>query len=286
MKTLANWNGAEMPLDEVRVPALDRAFLFGDAVYEVLRVCGGRLWRVDDHMQRLARGLQELSINFSVDLVKERVQTTLASSGESEAIIYIQISRGAGTRRFHHFPEDAVPNCLIYVEHFEDPAAPLRVEGAKAITARDVRWQRNDLKVTSLLANCMAASEAQRLGCLEAVMLRDGILTEGSRTSVFGVKNGKVLVAPSGPAVLPGITKRHVVELCTQKNIPMIEQRISEAELFELDELFLTGTTIQVVPIISLDEKPVGTGQVGPVVKQVQAAFNQSVEDWLLKAAV
>src|SRR5262249_36069775 len=145
---------------------------------------------------------------------------------------------------------------------------------------------RNDLKVTSLLANCMAASEAQRQGCLEAVMLRDGVVTEGSRTSVFGVKDGKVLVAPSGPAVLPGITKRHVIELCKQKGIPMTEARISETELFELDELFLTGTTIQVVPIVILDDKPVGQGKVGPVVKQVQEAFNQSVKDWLEKAAV
>ena len=285
--TLANWNGAEMPLAEVRVPAMDRAFLFGDAVYEVIRIFGGRLWRLDDHMSRLQRGLTELSIDFAIETLKERLFSTVSNSGEKEAIAYIQITRGVGPRRFHHFPADAKPNCLVFVERFDDPAALQRKSGAKAVTAKDIRWQRNDLKVTSLLANCLAAQSAQSQGCMEAVMIdRDGLVTEGSRTSVFGVKDGKVLVSPNGPIVLPGITKKQVIELCQKGGIPTSEQRIREAALFDLDELFITGTTIQIVPLISLDGNPIGDGQPGPIVRQLQTAFAQTVAEWLSKDVV
>lgn len=286
MGTLANWNGVEMPLDQVLVPVMDRAFIFGDAVYEVIRIYDGRLWRINDHLERLNRGLKELAIDFSVDEVKDRLLRTLKSSQEKEAIAYIQITRGTAPKRFHHFPGNVSPNCLIFIEHFEDAAAPLRQSGAKAITAKDVRWQRNDLKVTSLLANCLAAQSANSKGCIEAIMVRDGLVTEGSRTSVFGVKGGQVIVSPAGPHVLPGITKRQVIELCKSKNIPMLEGRITEEELFQLDEVFITGTTIQIVPIISVDEKPVADGKPGPVVRQLQNGFSQAVSDWLAKATV
>jgi D-alanine transaminase len=284
MKTLANWNGQEMPLDEVMVPAMDRAFIFGDAVYEVMRIYDGRLWRMSDHLERLAGGLKELAIDFSIDELKERLQRTLKNSREREAIVYIQITRGTARRRFHHFPGDTAANCLIFIEHFDDAAAPHRQSGATAVTTRDVRWQRNDLKVTSLLANCMAAQVANSKGCIEAIMLRDGLVTEGSRTSVFGVKAGEVIVSPAGPHVLPGITKRQVIEICKSKSIPMTEGRITEEELFQLDEVFITGTTIQIVPIISVDEKPIGDGKPGSVVKRLQSAFAQAVSDWLAKA--
>lgn len=281
--TLANWNGVEMPLEEVRVPAMDRAFLFGDAVYEVIHIYGARLWRENDHFDRLQTGLTELRIPYEVETVKRLLRETLKHSGEQEALAYIQITRGASETRRHYFPEHPQPNCLIYVEPFDGThAAKLREEGGAAMLIPDIRWQRNDLKVTSLLANCMASEQAHSLGCVEAIMLdQKGMLTEASHSSVFGVKNGTIIVSPSSPTVLPGITKRQVIELCQQANIPMEEGRIAERDVYNLEELFVTDTVEEIVPVVRLNDKPIGNGKPGPVVRQSQNAFKQSIAAWL-----
>lgn len=272
-----------MPLEEVQIPALDRAFLFGDAVYEVIRVYGSRLWRLPDHLARLKTGLTELRIRYDISEVEANLKQTLLNSEHQEALAYIQITRGAAQTRRHHFTETLIPNCLIYVEPFDDSAGKqLRKAGGKAILLNDIRWQRNDLKVTSLLANCLASQAAHSHGCTEAIMLdRNDMLTEASHSSVFGVRNGTLMVSPQSPTVLPGITKRQVIELCKQANIPMEEGRIKRSEVYELDELMVTDTVEEIVPIVQLDDKPIGTGTPGPVVTQLQQAFQKSIADWL-----
>lgn len=284
MKTLANWNGTEMPLAEVMVPALDRAFLFGDAVYEVIRIYGGRLWRLDDHLDRLNTGLEELNIPYSVNTVEKILKETLTNSGEREAIAYIQITRGAAPARRHSFPDPGTvkPNCLIYIEHFDGPNKEHQEQGTKAILVDDIRWQRNDLKVTSLLANCIASQQAHAQGATTAIMVdKRGILTEASHSSVFAVRNSTLMVSPQSPTVLPGITKRQVIELCRSANIAMEEGRLSQTDIAAIDELIVTDTVAEIVPVVQVDGTPIGTGKPGPIVKSLQAAFRQSIDNWL-----
>lgn len=273
-----------MPLDEVLVPALDRAFLFGDAVYEVIRIYGGRLWRLADHLDRLKTGLTELMIPYSIDRVEQTLKETLTNSGESEAIAYIQITRGAAQERRHYFPDPGVvkPNCLIYVEPFTGPTRQDQQQGTKAILVDDIRWQRNDLKVTSLLANCMASQQAHVQGCTTAILVdKKGFLTEASHSSVFAVRNSTLMVSPQSPTVLPGITKRQVIELCQSANIAMDEGRLSQADIASIDELIVTDTVAEIVPVVQLGDSPIGTGKPGPIVKQLQTAFRQSIDNWL-----
>lgn len=280
--TLANWNGQIMPLREVMVPACDRAFLLGDAVYEVVRVYQSRPWKIDEHLERLKDSLESIKIT-AVDLgvVKKNCLETLSASGISEAIIYMQISRGEA-RRTHRFPTRCTPNVLIYVEEFADPYKDLRQCGVRAITYPDIRWGRNEIKATSLLANCLAAEAAAEAGCAEAILIDNkNLVTEGSHTSVFAVRSGKLLVSPAAPNILPGITKRQVLSLCSQSNIETIEGRLAKDDLWTCDEVFVTGTPEEILPVVNIDGKPIAGGKVGPIALQLQDNFNSTLSMWL-----
>ena len=279
---LANWNGQEMDLSEVRVSVLDRAFLFGDAVYEVIRVYGKHAWKIDEHFNRLQSSLEAIKIH-PVDLseIRRQTDTTLTNSSIREGIIYIQVTRGEASRT-HYFPRTIIPNCLIYVDEFTDPYKDLRAHGVHVITYPDIRWSRNYIKVTSLLANCLAAEAAFELGCLESILIdSQGFVTEGSHTSIFAVRNGCLLVAPDGPNILPGITKRQVLNLANDSNIPIKEQRLAKSDIQEIDELFLSGTPEEILPIISVDNRPVGNGKPGPIALKLQEQFRETLVSWL-----
>jgi D-alanine transaminase len=281
MDVLANWNGQEMPLSEVQVPALDRSFLFGDGVYEVIRIYSGRPWRLSEHLERLAKSLAAMNIDFAVSTAGERLFTTLKSSGLKEALAYVQVTRGAA-QRTHHFPEIVKPNCLVWVEPISDRYHDFRSNGAKAITYPDIRWKRNDIKCTSLAANCMAAEAARAAGCLESIFVDElGYMTEGSHSSIFGVQHGRVLVTPSSVAVLPGITKRQLIELCRVASIELEETRVTKQALFALDELFLTATPEEIIGIVEVDGQRIGSGTPGPVTRSLQHAFSATIEAWL-----
>ena len=277
---LANWNGQQMPLEDVRVSVLDRAFMFGDAVYEVIRIYGGRLWNFDEHIGRLAASLAELKIDFDVKPIRAQLERLIQVQAIEEGLAYLQVTRGAAARH-HYYPLITTPNCLLYVEHFDDPYAEARQTGAKAITFTDIRWGRNDIKVTSLVANCMAANQARQAGCIEALLLRDGFVTEGSHTSVFAVRSGKVIVSPSSKAVLPGITKKQVIELCQGANIGMQEGKLKASELSDIEELFITATPEEIIAIVEVDGVKIGNGHPGPVTTRLQAIFRHAVNSWL-----
>lgn len=271
---LANWNGKEMPLNNVRVSVLDRAFLFGDSVYEVIRVYNKFCFRVDDHFDRMKKSLDSLQIS-GVDIpeVRRRLHQLINNSGLDNALAYLQITRGVA-KRTHHYPQDYTPNILIYVEPFGDPYKQEREHGAKAVTHPDIRWRRNDIKATSLAANCMASSFARQKGCFEVIFINnEGFMTEGSHTSIFGIKEGKLLVTPSGSNVLPGITKRQVLEIAENIKLPVEEARVKEEEIHLLDELFLAGTPEEIIPIVSVDDKQVGDGKPGPIVSKIYDEF-------------
>lgn len=278
MDALANLNGEIMPLEAVRISALDRGFLLGDAIYEVLRVYGGKLWLEDGHLERLKRSLHEVRID-GVDLhrLRQRMHQTLTASGFQEATLYIQITRGSAPRS-HVFPAQATPLELLYVQAFEDPYQESRRTGIRAITHPDLRWERCDIKSTNLLANVLAAQAAKEAGCKEALLfLPDGTLTEGTHTSLFGVQKGSLVTAPNSPAILPGITRSLILQLAHKLKAPILEKNLRLQELGNIDELFLSGTTSEVLPIVEVDGKRIGKGTPGEVTRRLQEAYQEEV---------
>lgn len=278
--TYADWNGEVMPLEDVRVSVLDRAFLFGDGIYEALRVYGGEPFLLREHMDRLKRSLQEVSIDADVDAFEKRTLSLLAKSGVKEGLIYQQVTRGVYPRVHKFPPKGTKPNELVWVKEFsETPFGEFRDSGAAVVTVTDVRWKRCDIKSVNLLANCMAAEAAAQAGCQEALLIaEDGSIVEGSHTSAFGVKDGRVWTMPLGPHILPGITRALVLKLANRANIEVIERCLLKAELGQIDELFLTGTTSEVLPITKVDGKPVGSGKPGPVTQKLVAEYQREIE--------
>jgi D-alanine transaminase len=277
--TLADWNGEVMPLEDVRVSVLDRAFLFGDGIYEALRVYGGKPFLLREHMDRLRRSLKEVSIESDVDAFEKRTLSLLAKSGVKEGLIYQQVTRGVYARVHKFPPKGTKPNELIWVKEFtETPFADVRETGATVVTYPDVRWKRCDIKSLNQLGNCMAAEAAAQAGAQEALLIADdGSIVEGSHTSAFGVKDGRVWTMPLGPNILPGITRALVLKLANRANIEVIERCLSKAELDHIDELFLTGTTSEVLPVTKVDGRPVGTGKPGPVTQKLVAEYQKEI---------
>jgi len=279
MIALANVNGVQMPLSEVRVSALDRGFLFGDAVYEVLRVYAGKPFLLDEHMERLAQSLKAIRIS-GVDLarMRRRIAETIAAGDFREAIVYIQVTRGAAASRSHFFPPDAAPLELLWVEPLVDTYGPLRENGVRAVTLPDIRWERCDIKSTNLLANVLSAQAAKEAGAYEALLyLPDGTILEGTRTSCFSVLNGCLLTAPRSPHILPGITRGLILKLAQQLGIPFREQLLNRSDLQKVTELFLTGTTSEVLPVVDVDDMPIGSGLPGPITRRLQEGYRRAV---------
>jgi D-alanine transaminase len=269
-----------MPLADVRVSVLDRGFLFGDAIYEVIRVYHGRPFLFADHLARLQRNLQKLRIAADAERIAQRALQTLSHSGIQDGTIYIQITRGEAPRT-HHFPHPAVtPNELISVRAVGEGYRRARETGGQAILIPDLRWKRCDIKSVNLLANCLGAEEAYQQGCDEALFVaEDGTLAEGTHTSLFGVRQGTILTAPLGSHLLPGITRKLVLRLAQNVGVPVTEQALHRDRLEEIDEIFLTGTTSEILPIIKVEAKAIGTGKVGPVVRALQDAYRSAVEE-------
>jgi D-alanine transaminase len=279
---LANINGEPMPLAEAKVSALDRGFLLGDAVYEVLRVYAGKPWLADEHFERLRRSLEAVRIG-GIDLgrVRRRMMETIAAGRFREATAYIQITRGAAPRA-HPFPANATPLEFLYVQEFVDPYREARQTGAAVLTQPDIRWDRCDIKSTNLLGNVLAMQAAREAGCVEALLyLPDGTLTEGTHTSFFGVLGNTLLTAPLTNAILPGITRSLTLRLAGKADIPVREHVLKREDLGRVSELFLTGTTSEVLPVVRVDGQPIGDGKPGPVVRRLQAAYADAVREFL-----
>jgi len=282
MEPLANINGVSLPLSEAKVSALDRGFLFGDAVYEVLRVYGGKPWLEDEHFRRFERSLAAIRITgVDVGRLRQRMHETIRAGDFREATTYIQVTRGAAPRG-HAFPAGTVPLEFLYVQEFRDPYAAAREQGAAVVTQPDIRWDRCDVKSTNLLANVLAMQAAKEAGGVEALLyLPDGTLTEGTHTSFFGVLHGTVLTAPNSNAILPGITRGLVLRLAARAGVPVREHVLRRDDLGQVSELFLTGTTSEVLPVTSVDGRPVGDGRPGPVARRLQEAYRQAVREFV-----
>lgn len=285
MEPLANLNGTITPLADVRISPLDRGFLFGDAIYEVLRVYRGKPWLADEHFQRLERSLAAIRIQgIDVNRIRERMLETIAAGTFLEATVYMQITRGAATRA-HAFPSGAQPLEFIFVQEFRDPYVEARKSGAAVITQPDVRWDRCDIKSTNLLANVLAMQSAKEAGALEALFyLPDGTLTEGTHTSFFGVRDGAVLTAPNSNAILPGITRGLLFRLAAIAGIPIRETVLRRADLAAVSELFLTGTTSEILPITFVDGQSIADGRPGPITLRLQQAYQRVLAEFVKKS--
>jgi D-alanine transaminase len=281
MNALANLNGEIMPLAEAKVPALDRGFLFGDSVYEVLRIYHGTPFLMREHFDRFARSLAAIRIE-GVDLARlqRRMLDTIAAGPFLEAIAYLQITRGVAPRK-HPFPEGIAPLEFLYIQDFRDPYTEARKSGAAVVTQPDVRWDRCDIKSTNLLGNVLAMQNAVEAGCVEALFyLPDGTLTEGTHTSFFGVLDGNLLTSPNSNAILPGITRGLILRLAKRAGIPVQEHVLMRADLARVTELFLTGTTSEVLPIVRVDDQAIAGGRPGPVTRRLQQAYAEEVKEF------
>jgi D-alanine transaminase len=279
-------NGEFMPLDQARVPVLDRGFIFGDGVYEVIPVYSRRPFRLPQHLQRLGRSLEAIRLaNPLADGEWTRLIGDIISrnAGEDQSV-YLQVTRGVA-KRDHAFPKDAKPTVFVMSGPLVTPARELVESGVPCITGTDYRWLKCDVKSVSLLGNCLLRQSAADAGAAEIVLFRNGHLTEASASNVFVIRNGTLLSPPKTHLILPGITYDVVLELAAATGIPIELRAVPEAEVRSADELWLTSSTREVQAIASLDGKPVGTGKPGPVFRKLYQAFQEFKRKVMRRAA-
>jgi len=243
----------------------DRGFLFGDAVYEVIRAVRGRFIEPERHLRRLARSLREVGLPApALDLLAVAADLIRRNDlGGREATVYAQVSRGAAPRQ-HAFPPSGTPPTVLVTATPFTPRTDLIAGGVAVITLPDVRWSRCDIKSVNLLPNVLAAQRAAEAGAFEAILVRDGVVTEATRSNVLAVVGGVVRTHPTGPLILPGVTREVVLELAVGAGIPVREKELGADELFAAEEVLLTGTTADVTPVVVVDGRPVGEGRPGP----------------------
>ena len=270
-------NGQFLPGEQARISVLDRGFIFGDGVYEVWRVIDGKLFEHARHDRRLKRGLTSVEISVpdkEIDALAGVAERLLRENDltHGEGTFYVEITRGAAPRTHAYPPPGTKPTVFAMVSRFEVPHA-LREAGAKAITEADVRWLHCDIKTVQLMPNVMAKQKAQAAGAMEAIFIRDGIVTEGTHTSAFGVTGGELRTHPLSPLILPSITRELILEIAREQGVRVREEPFTDKELFALDELFVSGTTTDVTPIVEVDGRRIGSGKPGPVSKALYAGL-------------
>lgn len=266
MPDIACVNGRFGPLAEAVVSVEDRGFQFGDGVYEVIRTYRGRPFAIDEHLSRLERSAQALQL--SLGYTKARwialIEEGLRRSSLPETKIYLQITRGQAPRD-HPFPAELSPTTVLTFRELHPLDLSVRQAGVQAILLEDIRWGRCDIKSVNLLANVLARQRAKEAGVFEAILLRDGAVTEGSVSNVMVVQNGTILTAPEGPRILSGVTRAKVLELAKKEGIPVVETVVRREDLLGASEVFLTGTTVEVLPVVRVDGQAIGPAVPGPM---------------------
>ncbi len=269
-------DGEFMPSTKATISPLDRGFIFGDGIYEVVPVFSGRPFRLVHHLRRLRNSLAAVGIDSPMgDADWHRVlQRLVDDNGAVDQYIYLQITRGIAPRN-HAFPVDTKPTVFAYAQPavYAEPTAT--VEGISAITTEDIRWQRCDIKSTSLLAAVMLRQQAAEKGSAEALLVRNGFITEGAATNVFVVTGSDLVTPPTGPYILAGITRELVLELAKQHDIPATVRDVEEKELVAASEIWIASSTQEIKPVTYVDGSPVGDGTPGPVFARLQALYQE-----------
>jgi D-alanine transaminase len=276
--TTAYLNGQFLPLEQAHISPLDRGFLYGDGVYEVIRAYRGRPFRLDRHFARLTDSCAKMRMGIYLTPLREVPLRLLEANGlaESEALIYLHVTRGAAPRRHHWFPSPDVKPTVFGMAWEFQPNPEWYEPGLTVITVSDDRWARCDIKTTALVPNVLAHQRARDAGAHEAIYVRDGAVTEGTLSNAWAVFGEEVRTAPLTNYVLPGIKRAVVLELCGQHGIPVRESPILQPELADADELFITGTMHDVAPIHSIDGRVMARER--PVTERLRRLFRETVE--------
>ncbi|ODV11888.1 MAG: D-amino acid aminotransferase [Rubrivivax sp. SCN 70-15] len=279
--TLCYLNGEYLPLAEAKVGVLDRGFIFGDGIYEVVPVYGGRLFRFGEHMARLERSLAKIRIPnpHSREQWLERCRRLVGDSPGQDQMVYLQVTRGVAPRD-HVMPVGLTPTVFMMVNPMKPATAEQRHQGVACVTARDFRWERGDIKSISLLGNVLARQISADHGAMEAIMFRDGFLTEAAASNVWIVHEGALLGPPKSEHVLEGIRVDLLRELCEECGIAYNLRPIAEADVRAADEVLLSSATKEVLPVTRLDGEPVGHGALrgkpGPVYARLYEAYQRA----------
>ena len=273
-------NGQFLPKDQARISPDDRAFLFADGAYEVVRAYRGHLFRAKEHWDRFDYSLKALRIPAPANTDFSAIASELLKRNnlaDSEATVYLQVSRGAAPRK-HSFPSEMTPTVYAFTAPFTNPVEKWTT-GVKVITLPDQRWARCDIKSVSLLPNVLANQQAQEAGAHEAVLIRDGYAMEGSLSNFAAVLDGVLHTAPRTNYILPGISRLVALALCSALEIPVKEFPVAEADLKCAQEAMLFGTTNEVMPVVQINDRKLGDGQPGPLTRKLQQAFRNYVEE-------
>jgi len=269
------FNEEFIPKEKVIISPDDRGFLFADGAYEVIRSYNGKLFKLDEHLKRMARSLRELRIKYSEIYKLKKVAEKLIRINnfeEEQALIYIQITRGKASRT-HTFPDEkTIPTVYVTASAFHYDPQKL-VDGIKIILVPEMRWGRCDIKSVALLPNVLARQQAKDNGADEAVFVRDGVITEGTHTNFCAVFEGKLFTHPVNNHILAGITRKVVLDLCSEMNISVEESPIPEQKLKEADELMIVGTTVEIMPVVKVDDLKIGNGKPGQITLELQRRF-------------
>lgn len=272
-------NGQFLPIEQAYVPVLDRGFIFGDGVYEVIPVYSGHPFRLQEHLKRLDRSLDAIRLANPYDaatwerLIRELLVPNMACSEAYKDIsLYLQVTRGSAPRD-HAFPTNVTPTVFMMCSPLVTPSETVREAGVAAISARDIRWDRCDIKAVSLLPNVLLRQMAVDADAVETVLFRDGILTEGAVSNIFAVENGVILAPPKDHHMLPGITYDLILELARANGIPLEMGYFEEARIRAANELWTTSSAREILAITTLDGKPVGNGKPGAMFRRMYGIY-------------
>ena len=286
MSDIVYLNGEFMPLEAARIPVLDRGFIFGDGVYEVIPVYSRNPFRMPEHLRRLQHSLDSIRIAnplSDAEWTRLTLDVITRNAGEDQSI-YLQVTRGTA-KRDHAFPKEAKPTVFMMSSPLVTPSREQIEKGVPAITATDFRWLKCDVKSISLLGNCLLRQAAMDAGAVEAVLFRDGYLTEASASNVFVVHNGRVLAPPKNHLVLPGITYDVVLELLEANGMAHEEREVPEHEVRTAEEIWVTSSTKEVLAVTTLDGRPVGSGRPGAVFQRIHQLYQDFKRKVMRRAA-
>lgn len=271
MPELAYLNGRIMPIEEARVPVEDRGYQFSDAVYEYLAGYNGKLFALEAHLDRLENSMQALRFPpIPRDTVRRAILTTFERAGLDRAGVYLQISRGVAPRN-HPFPETARPQMVITVRRTHEASPDDLTKGIRAITVEDLRWGRCDIKTVQLLANVLARQQALDAGVQDAIFVSsEGIVREGTASNLFIRRNDHLLTHPLTPNILPGITRAVLIDIGRNLGIEIHEEFFNRQALLDADEVFLTGTATEVLPVVEIDGRTIGSGRPGDMTQRMR----------------
>lgn len=267
-------NGEFLSEEETKISYLDRGYQFGDGVYEVVRIYDGEAFTLAEHISRFYRSFSEIGITLSYteEELAHQFLSLLEKNKVENGMLYFQITRGVAERN-HLFPEKAVPVLVAYTRPLERPVANMQ-NGVKVMFTEDIRWLRCDIKSLNLLGAVLAKQKAKEHGCYEVVQHRGDIVTEGSSSNVFIVKDGMLMTHPADNYILNGITRQVILSLAKELHIPVREERFTKQDVLEADEIFVSSTTAEIVPAVQIDDKIVGNGSPGVVTKLLQAGYD------------